>query len=110
MFRSAGWWVASLLVALSVAHPLAQSQAINGTIEGTITDQSGASLPGLVCPKNKKKTLLEASRIAIGNPVSVPAGLYAKETLEKRGLFEKVKPKLVFAENVRQVLDYVFRN
>src|SRR5262245_60383357 len=45
MFR--GWWIAALLVALSVAHPLAQSQAINGTIEGTITDQSGAAVPGV---------------------------------------------------------------
>jgi hypothetical protein len=35
------------IVVLSVGHPFAQSQAINGTIEGTITDQSGAALPGV---------------------------------------------------------------
>ena len=49
MFRAAGRWMAALaaIVVLSVGHPFAQSQAINGTIEGTITDQSGAALPGV---------------------------------------------------------------
>ena len=37
-----------LLVVLSAAAPsFAQSQAVNGTIEGTIVDQSGAALPGV---------------------------------------------------------------
>ena len=47
MFRATGIWIVALMVATSVAHPLAQSQAVNGTIEGTITDQSGAALPGV---------------------------------------------------------------
>jgi carboxypeptidase family protein/TonB-dependent receptor-like protein len=47
MFRAAGFLFATLVITMSVAHPLAQSQAINGTIEGTITDQSGAALPGV---------------------------------------------------------------
>jgi carboxypeptidase family protein/TonB-dependent receptor-like protein len=47
MFRAVGFFVATLIVAMSVAHPAAQSQAINGTIEGSITDQSGAALPGV---------------------------------------------------------------
>src|SRR5207247_4801283 len=35
------------LVALALAAPaMAQSQAINGTIEGTVSDTSGAVLPG----------------------------------------------------------------
>ena len=49
------------------------------------------------------------SRIAIGNPATVPAGRYAKEALEKRGLYEKLQGRLILAENVRQVLDYVAR-
>ena len=49
------------------------------------------------------------SRIAIGNPKTVPAGQYAEESLRALGLWERVQPKLVFAENVRQVLDYVAR-
>jgi molybdate transport system substrate-binding protein len=55
--------------------------------------------------------LLEArvSRVAIGNPRTVPAGQYAEESLRALGLWERLQPKLVFAENVRQVLDYVAR-
>src|SRR3954471_12971541 len=47
MFRRVALWFAALIVVMSAAHPLAQSQAINGTIEGTITDQSGGTLPGV---------------------------------------------------------------
>ena len=49
------------------------------------------------------------SRIAIGHPRSVPAGQYAEESLRALGLWDRLQPKLVFAENVRQVLDYVTR-
>ncbi len=48
MFRAVRFFFATLIVAMGVvAHPAAQSQAINGTIEGSITDQSGAALPGV---------------------------------------------------------------
>jgi molybdate transport system substrate-binding protein len=46
-------------------------------------------------------------RIALGQPDSVPAGRYAKETLTRRGLWEPLQKKLVFAGNVRQTLSYV---
>jgi molybdate transport system substrate-binding protein len=48
-------------------------------------------------------------RVAIGNPVTVPAGRYAKEALESGSLYDRIKDKLVLGENVRQVLDYVAR-
>lgn len=48
-------------------------------------------------------------RIAIGDPETVPAGMYADEILGHLGLREAVKPKLVLGANVRQVLDYVAR-
>lgn len=51
----------------------------------------------------------EVTRIAIGNPATVPAGRYARQVLEKRGLYDKLSAKLILAENVRQVLDYVAR-
>jgi molybdate transport system substrate-binding protein len=51
----------------------------------------------------------EIKRIAIGNPKTVPAGRYAEEVLKYFNLTEAVKEKLIFAENVRQVLDYVAR-
>jgi len=45
--------------------------------------------------------------IAIGEPKSVPAGMYAMEILSHFGLEEEVKDKLVNAKDVRQVLVYV---
>jgi len=48
-------------------------------------------------------------RVAIGNPASVPAGRYAKEAMEKTGMWVKLEPKLIMAQNVRQALDYVAR-
>jgi molybdate transport system substrate-binding protein len=49
------------------------------------------------------------ARIVIGNPRTVPAGQYAEESLRALGLWDQLRPKLVFAENVRQALDYVAR-
>jgi molybdate transport system substrate-binding protein len=51
----------------------------------------------------------EVKRVAVGNPATVPAGRYAKQALEKVGLWDKLSPKFILAESVRQVLDYVRR-
>lgn len=47
------------------------------------------------------------SHIAISDPQSVPSGQYARQTLEKLGLWKAVERKLVLGENVRQTLAYV---
>jgi molybdate transport system substrate-binding protein len=59
----------------------------------------------------KPADLLDAriTKIVVGNPRTVPVGQYAEESLKALGLWEKVRPKLVFSENVRQALDYVAR-
>jgi len=49
----------------------------------------------------------DVRRVAIGNEATVPAGLYAVETLKKFGMYNRVKDKLIRAETVRQVLEYV---
>ena len=51
----------------------------------------------------------EVKRIAIGNPASVPVGRYSKAALTSARLWTAIEPKAVFAQNVRQVLDYVAR-
>jgi len=48
-------------------------------------------------------------RIAIGNPETTPAGRYAKMQLVATGVLLKIQSRLVYGENVRQVLDYVAR-
>ena len=51
----------------------------------------------------------KVTRIAIGNPASVPAGRYSKRALEKAGLWSVVSAKTINTQNVRQSLDYVAR-
>ncbi len=48
-------------------------------------------------------------KIAVGNPMTVPAGRYAEEVLTYYKMLDAIKDKLIFTENVRQVLDYVSR-
>ncbi|MEO8279272.1 MAG: molybdate ABC transporter substrate-binding protein [Ideonella sp.] len=49
------------------------------------------------------------ARIAIGLPASVPVGRYTQGVLQKAGLWTVIEPKMIAAQNVRQVLDYVAR-
>lgn len=69
----------------------------------------------LVKPKNSGlKTFKELpsgriKRIAVGNPKTVPAGRYAAEVLDYYNITSSIQDKLIYAENVRQVLDYVAR-
>jgi molybdate transport system substrate-binding protein len=55
--------------------------------------------------------LVDASvkRIAIGEPATVPAGDYAMQVLKHLQLADKLKDRLVYGANVRQVLSYVER-
>jgi molybdate transport system substrate-binding protein len=52
----------------------------------------------------------EIQRIAMGLAASVPAGHYAQEALEKAGLWNDLKDRVISTQNVRQALDYVVRN
>ena len=65
------------------------------------SDLKISTLAGLADPK--------VQRIAIGTPETVPVGRYAKSALDKAGLWEGLKPKFIYTQNVRQSLDYVFR-
>jgi molybdate transport system substrate-binding protein len=51
----------------------------------------------------------QVKRIAVGKPATVPVGRYTQQALESAQLWAPLQPKLVFADNVRQVLDYVAR-
>lgn len=45
--------------------------------------------------------------VAIGEPDTVPAGNYARQVLTHYALYDSLRPKIVFAKDVRQVLTYV---
>jgi molybdate transport system substrate-binding protein len=46
-------------------------------------------------------------RLAMADYAAVPAGIYAREALEKLGLWEQLKEKVVTAADVRYALSYV---
>jgi molybdate transport system substrate-binding protein len=45
--------------------------------------------------------------VALGEPATVPAGTYARQTLEHLGMLATVEKKIVLAKDVRAVLTYV---
>lgn len=69
----------------------------------------------LVTPKNGNLDTIDdlpddrVERIAIGNPDTAPVGRYARQSLMETDTWDSVKDKMVFAENVKQVLTYVER-
>ena len=48
----------------------------------------------------------EVTRIAIANPDHAPYGLAARQAFETLGIWDRVKPKMVYADNIRQTLQY----
>lgn len=48
-------------------------------------------------------------RVAISNADTVPAGRYAKQSLQQAGLWPVISNKAITTQNVRQSLDYVAR-
>ena len=74
----------------------------------------------LIAPKDSKVALriapgvplagaLSGGRLAIADPVAVPAGKYGKAALTRLGLWDSVAGRLAPAENVRAALAYVAR-
>ncbi len=51
----------------------------------------------------------EFDRVAVGNVRTAPLGRYTREALRALGLWERVRGRLVPAENARQVVEYVAR-
>jgi len=59
--------------------------------------------------KTQWTKLLGDSRLAVGDPDHVPAGIYAKEALQKLGAWSTREPKLARASDVRGALALVER-
>jgi molybdate transport system substrate-binding protein len=51
----------------------------------------------------------KVAKLAVGNPKTVPVGQYAEQSLSRLGLWQRLGPRLILAEDVRQALDYVAR-
>lgn len=80
-------------------------------LEGTRRSLLGNSLV-VVVPAKDGAVIAQADalllpgirRLAVAEPATVPAGIYARAYLIKLGLWEKLAPKLVPTENVRAAL------
>jgi len=48
----------------------------------------------------------DIKRIAIANPDHAPYGIAAREALQTAGIWERIKPRIIFAENINQTLQY----
>jgi molybdate transport system substrate-binding protein len=72
---------------------------------GRITLWTTADSP-LKLEKVADLTRPEVKRIAIANPDHAPYGLAAQQALQSAGIWEAVKPKLVYGDNIRQTLQY----
>ena len=93
--------------------------------EGVITSDNVTNLVGnslvLIAPKasnsdsfnfndaNAWQTALSDGRLALGNPTSVPVGMYAKESLSTLGVWKDIEHKVAPAKNVRLALALVER-
>ena len=52
-------------------------------------------------------TLAKVTKIAIGDPKSVPAGAYAQAAFDELGITSQIQSKFILGANVTQVLTYV---
>lgn len=82
-------------------------------VPGTRSDFLGNQMVLIVAREKKNDIksfadlLGKATSISIGQPETVPAGKYGKETLASLKLWNPLGKKIIFAKNVRQVLAYV---
>jgi molybdate transport system substrate-binding protein len=82
----------------------ARSNFASNTLVLVVPMGAGSSVAGLADLARP-----EVKRIVLGKPEGVPAGRYARGALDAAKLWPAVEPKAVYANNVRQALDYVAR-
>jgi molybdate transport system substrate-binding protein len=96
----------------AAAKPMDELEANGLIVVGTRRNLLRNSLV-LIAPLDSKlrdfQGLADSSirLIALGDPASVPAGQYGRQTLIALHLLDKLNSKFVFAKDVRQVLTYV---
>jgi len=66
-------------------------------------------MSNIVPAKNCQDVLSSSAlkRLSIANPKTAPYGVAAKQVLDKLGLWQKLKPRLVKGENIAQTLQFV---
>ena len=98
----------------------AAMKQVNALVEGGFADQTSvtvfasneillavpaASTLGLTSFEDLTKP--EVKKVAYGDPASAPHGVYAEEAMTTLGIFDQVKPKVIYTKNASQTLTYV---
>lgn len=93
-------------------EPMDQLQSKGLLLESSRMDLLSNSLV-LIAPSNSDLKGFDGlaekrvRTIALGDPASVPAGQYGKQTLDALHLYEALQAKIVLGKDVRQVLTYI---
>lgn len=101
----------------SAGKPQMDALVTHGSVDASVISNFTSNRLVLIVPNDSTLSIVTLSdlagasikRVAMGNSKTVPAGQYSEQALTKTNLLESLKPKLVFGEDVRQVLDYVSR-
>ncbi len=82
---------------------------LSGSRRNLLTNQLVLITPKAESIINKFEDLTnpKVTKIALGEPKSVPAGQYGEEVLKYYQILEQIKDKLIYGKDVRQVLTYV---
>ncbi|BCJ86251.1 molybdate ABC transporter substrate-binding protein [Effusibacillus dendaii] len=102
IFISAGAKQMDELIQKNLIDPQNETDLLANKLVLIVSKESKSEIRTFADLKNQS-----VKKIAIGEPESVPAGTYAKQTLTQIGIWESLQAKFVYAKDVRQVLAYV---
>jgi molybdate transport system substrate-binding protein len=102
VFLSANRTFVERLASSRIIEPGSVRDYARGSLVLAVNKLSALKLSGL-----EDLTRAEVHKIAIANPDTAPYGMAAKQALERDGLWDVLKPKIVPAESVRQALQFV---
>lgn len=103
VFASASQNDMKLLSEKNLIENSSRKDFASNTLVMVVPEKNGSENPTAL----EDLTAGSVEKITIGNPESAPVGKYAKQALEKAGLWKKIEGKIILAENVKQVLTYV---
>jgi molybdate transport system substrate-binding protein len=104
---SADW--ADYLAERDLVLPASRVAPIGNTLVLVAPPDSSATLSDPPTHAEILAILGPEGRLAVGDPAHVPAGIYARQSLESLGLWDAVSPHLAYANDVRAALALVAR-
>ncbi|HET8578658.1 MAG TPA: molybdate ABC transporter substrate-binding protein [Methylomirabilota bacterium] len=90
------------LLGKGIVIPESRTLYAQGRLVLATSVKTGLALKGL-----GDLTRPEIRRIAIANPAHAPYGRAAQQALQAAGLWERLRPRLVYGENIRHTLQFV---